>query len=213
MKERWTAGCNLFMRLANRQVLEKPDAMQAVQSAPFLSIEDYLSGELHSEIRHEYVGGVTYVMAGTSDDHNVISLNLAAALRNHLRGRPCKVYIADVKVRLRILEEDVFYYPDVMVACDARDTDRYFKHFPQVLIEVLSPETERTDRREKFLSYTQIPTLAEYVLVAQDKMEATVFRRANKWQPEMVQKPDELLRVNSLTFTLPLDLVYEGVKL
>jgi len=107
----------------------------------------------------------------------------------------------------------VFYYPDVMVACDPRDTQRYYKQFPKVLIEVLSPETERTDRREKFLSYTRIETLGEYVLVAQDRLEVTVFRRTNKWQPEIMQKPDELLRVNSLTLTLPLNLVYEGVKL
>lgn len=104
------------------------------------------------------------------------------------------------------------YYPDVMVTCDPRDTDRYFSRFPKVLIEVLSPETERTDRREKFLSYTQIETLEEYVLVAQDKMEVTVFRRANKWQPEIANKPDLQLRLPSLDFALPLSAVYEGVK-
>lgn len=91
-------------------------------------------------------------MAGGSEDHNLITLNLAFALRTHLRGRHCRVNVADVKVRLQISEEDVFYYPDVMVACDPRNLDPYFKRFPQVLIEVLSPHTEQTDRREKFLS-------------------------------------------------------------
>jgi Uma2 family endonuclease len=187
--------------------------MQATQDVVSLSVEEYLTGELKSRDRHEYLGGVVYAMAGATEDHNLISLNLAFALRTHLRGRPCKVYVADVKVRLEISEEDVFYYPDVMVACDPRDTDPYFKRFPKVLIEVLSPQTEQTDRREKFLSYIQIETLQEYVLVAQDRMEATVFRRANKWQPEIIRQPEELLRLKSLEFTLSLNSVYEEVKL
>lgn len=114
---------------------------------------------------------------------------------------------------MAISEEDVFYYPDVMVACDPRDSDPYFKRFPKVLIEVLSPQTEQTDRREKFLSYIQIETLEEYVLVAQDKLEVTVFRRASKRQPEVVRQSEDLLRLVSLDFTLPLHAVYEGVEL
>ena len=131
----------------------------------------------------------------------------------HLRGSRCEAFIADVKLRLGISTEDVFYYPDVIVSCDARDLDPYFKRFPQVLIEVLSPQTEQTDRREKFLSYIQIETLQEYVRVAQDKTEVTVFRRANKWQPEILCQPEEQLQLASLQFTLPLEAVYEGVKL
>ncbi len=187
--------------------------MSATEKVVSLSVEEYLAGELQSKERHEYLGGSVYAMAGASDTHNTISLNLASALRTHLRGGPCRVYMADLKLRLQISDEDVFYYPDVMVACDPRDTDPYARRFPQVLIEVLSPDTEQTDRREKFLSYIQIETLEEYVLVAQDKMEVTVFRRAHRWQPEIVQKPNESVQVNSLTFTLPLNLVYEGVKL
>src|SRR5262245_33555661 len=121
-------------------------------------------------------------MAGASEEQNFIATNLLAALHAHLRGQPCRVFMADMKVRLFISSDDVFYYPDLMVACDARDTDRYFKRYPRVLIEVLSPETERTDRREKFLSYTGIETLEEYVLVAQDRQQVTLFRRSRQWQ-------------------------------
>jgi Uma2 family endonuclease len=186
--------------------------MQATQKAASFNSEAYLTGELKSRDRHEYVGGVAYARAGANEAHNLISLNLAFALRTHVRGGRCKVNVADVKVRLQISDEDVFYYPDVMVSCDPRDTDPYFKRFPQVLIEVLSPQTEQTDRREKFLSYIQIETLQEYIVVSQDKMEATVFRRANKWQAEVSRQPEELLRLTSLEFTLPLSAVYEGVK-
>jgi Uma2 family endonuclease len=120
--------------------------------------------------------------------------------------------MSEGKARLRLANEDIFYYPDVMVACDPRDTDRYFKRYPKVLIEVLSESTEAIDRREKFLSYRQIETLEEYVLVSQDKMEVTVFRRESHWQPEVLRQPDQLLRMATLDFTLPLSAIYEGVK-
>ena len=186
--------------------------MQAVQQAPWLTVDDYLEGEPLSEVRHEYIGGVVYAMAGASDEHNAICLNLATALHPHLRGKTCRVFMTDAKVRLRIAADDLFYYPDLMIACDPRDTDRYFKRFPRVLIEVLSETTERTDRREKFLSYTQIETLEEYVLVAQDRMEVTLFRRANRWQPEILTRAEALLRLASIDFSLPLAGIYEGVR-
>ena len=186
--------------------------MEAIEKPVSLTVEDYLMGEQRREVRHEYLDGVVYAMAGASVEHNTISLNLAAALRNHLRGTPCGTFMADVKIRLTVANDDLFYYPDVMVACDPRETDRFFKRFPKVLIEVMSETTERTDRREKFLSYTQIETLEEYVLVAQDKMEVTLFRRVNKWQPEIFSKIDHQLPLASIDFTLALPAIYEGVK-
>lgn len=80
-----------------------------------------------------------------------------------------------MKVRPELAQHDISYHPDLMVVCDPRDTDRYFKRFPKVVGEVLSEATERTDRREKFWSYMQIETLEEYVLVAHDRMEVTAF--------------------------------------
>lgn len=71
------------------------------------------------------------------------------------------MFAVDMKVRMAVGRDDIFYYPDLLVACDARDTDRYWKRFPKVIIEVLSPETDRTDRREKFLAYTGIETVEE----------------------------------------------------
>ena len=159
--------------------------MQATQNVAALTVDEYLAGELLGNDRHEYLSGVVYAMAGASSDHNTIAGNLFASLRAALRGRPCRAFISDVKLRLAISEEDVLYYPDVMVACDPRDTDPYFKRFPKVLIEVLSPQTEQTDRREKFLSYIQIETLEEYVLVAQDKLEVTVFRAPTNGSPKL----------------------------
>jgi len=190
--------------------------MSLVETTPqveWTSVEDYLATEQRSQVRHEYVGGAVYARAGASDEHIALCMNLAFALRSQLRGKPCRVQMSEGKARLRVAEEEIFYYPDVMVACDPRDTDRYFKRYPRVLIEVLSETTERIDRREKFLSYRQIETLEEYVLVAQHKMEVTVFRRATHWQPEVLRLPEQVLLLPSLTFSLPLKEVYEGVNL
>jgi Uma2 family endonuclease len=187
--------------------------MEVLKLRELVSVADYLAGEPISEFRHEYIGGEIHAMAGASEEHNAISLNLATALQSHLKGRRCRAFIHDMKVRLQIAGDDIFYYPDVMVACDPRDTDRYFKRFPTVIVEVLSPETERTDRREKFLSYQQIETLEEYVLVAQDKSEVTVFRRANQWRPEIVRQASDSLTLSSLEFSLALVDLYDGVNL
>jgi Uma2 family endonuclease len=187
--------------------------MEALKQAEKVSVEDFLAGERGSAVRHEYIGGVVYAMAGASDEHIALCMNLAFALRTHLRGTPCRVQMSEGKTRLQVGEEDVFYYPDVMVACDPRDTDRYYKRYPKVLIEVLSESTEAIDRREKFLSYRQIETLEEYVLVAQARVEVTVFRRATKWQPEILRDLEQELQFRSLDFKLPLRSVYDSVEL
>jgi len=176
-----------------------------------VSVDDYLREEPASEVRHEYVAGAVYAMAGASEEHNELALNLATALRAHLRGGPCKVFIVDMKVRLAVGQEDIFYYPDLLVACDPRDTDRHFKRFPKVLIEILSPETERTDRREKFMAYTGIETVQEYVLVAQNRMEVTVFRRAAQWGAEVLTEPGKNLMLPSVDCSIALAAVYDGL--
>jgi Uma2 family endonuclease len=186
--------------------------MEAAVKIGLLAAEEYLSGERNSEVRHEYIGGVAYAMAGASEEHNLISLNLATVLRAQVRTKSWRVFMVDMKVRLSVGREDVFYYSDVVVACDGRDTDRYFKRYPTTLIEVLSEETERTDRREKFLSYTGIETLQEYLLVAQDRMEVTIFRRRKEWQPKVLTKKGQIIRLESIAGEIPLSAVYQGVK-
>src|SRR5438067_1107039 len=99
--------------------------MEAAPQARWISVEEYLAEEQRSEVRHEYIGGATYAMAGGSDEHIALCMNLAFALRQHLQGTPCRIQIFEGKVRLRLAGENIFYYPDVMVACDPRDTDRY----------------------------------------------------------------------------------------
>jgi Uma2 family endonuclease len=182
--------------------------VQAVEHAASISVEDYLAGELKSDIRHEYIGGLIRPMAEISTVHNRVCQNLVIALHPYLRGTACQVFMGSLKLKLHIANEHIFYYPDLIVTCDPRDTDEYYISFPMVLIEVWSPETERIDRGEKFSSYTQIETLAEYILVAQDRTEVIVFRRANEWRPEVANQPQQQPRIESLDFTLPLEAIY-----
>ena len=181
------------------------------QRRRYVSVEEYLRLEETSAIRHEYIGGELFAMTGATNRHNVICLNTAIALQGHLRGGPCRTYIEAVKVRLRAQGEEIFYYPDIAVACGPQDQKEVFLVDPKLIVEVLSPSTERTDRREKARNYREIPTFEEYLLIAQDKPEVTLYRRSQDWAPQVLTRSEVAVELRSLPFTLPLDRIYEGV--
>ncbi|MDQ6631037.1 MAG: Uma2 family endonuclease [Verrucomicrobiota bacterium] len=183
--------------------------MQAVTPNDFVSVDDYLAREEASNIRHEYLGGIVYAMAGETTVHNQISQNLLINIRQHLRGDPCRIFISDIRVNFKIGDDEYYYYPDIIVTCDKRDTHERFVRFPKLIIEVSSPSTERIDRREKFFAYTSIGSLEEYVLVPQKGGEFTVFRRANNWREEKISSDN--LTLESLQWALPRASVYDGI--
>jgi Uma2 family endonuclease len=200
-------------KLANHRDCVQHRGMSAIAYQPLITVEDYLSGESLSQVKHEYVNGEVFSMAGASEEHIELAGNLYIALRSHLRGSACKAFISEMKVRLRIGLKDLFYYPDVFVACDPSDTDRYFKRLPKLIIEVLSPSTERTDRLEKLEHYTTLPSLEEYVLVYQDCMKVIVFRRRAGWVGEMIVDPISSVVLESVGLTLPLQTIYDNIRL
>lgn len=172
--------------------------------------ETYLERERTSAIRHEYVNGVVYAMAGASDRHNRIASNLHVALGVHLPDR-CVPYMADMKLRVALQRAHMFYYPDCMVCCGASDQSRDWREDPVVLGEVLSPATERVDRTEKFDAYIRLPTLQEYVLIEQAAARVEVFRRATDWQREVLG-PGETLRLGGIDFSIAVDALYRRVE-
>src|SRR5919198_5223972 len=125
-----------------------------------LTVEEYLDFENRSEVRHEYVDGFVFAMVGESKRHNRIIQNFTIALAAHLKGGPCEFYTQ--AVRLWVEPARAFYYPDVVVTCDPTDDDEYRVERPVLAIEVLSPGTESTDRREKRLNYSKLDSLREY---------------------------------------------------
>jgi Uma2 family endonuclease len=157
--------------------------MIAQPSQLYISPEEYLEGEKISLVKHEYIDGQIYAMAGTSDQHAIIISNLVALLRPHLRGSGCLVMTQDMKVKLP--RQRKFYYPDLLVTCNDHDREnRYFKEYPKLIVEVLSDSTEAFDRGKKFEDYRSLPSLEEYVLIRQDRPQIEVFRRneAGRWE-------------------------------
>lgn len=177
----------------------------------YLSAEEYLHFEQQGEIRHEYVDGQIYAIAGTTKQHNAISLNIAALLRAKVRGTPCRVYIADVKVRIEF--GNAFYYPDVIVGCDSNDNHELYLARPCLIIEALSPSTENIDRREKLFAYRSLPSLREYVLIATEEKKIEVFRRSagDEWSLTTLEMGDTL-QLECIPTAISLDDIYEDIS-
>ncbi len=176
-----------------------------------LSPEAYLESEKTSSIKHEYINGRVYAMAGANDAHNTLTFNLSGLLYPHLRGQICRGYAADMKVK--IASGSIYYYPDLFVTCDERDREnRDFKLYPKLIIEVLSESTEKFDRSKKFADYRTLDTLQEYVLVSQDAMNVELFRRndAGRWELYVFGEGEDL-EFASIEFSIPILALYEGV--
>lgn len=177
---------------------------------PGLSEADYLEGERHASVKHEYVAGQVFAMAGASKTHGTLALNAAVALRNHLRGGPCRTWIADMKAR--VAADSAYYYPDVVVSCDPRDLaadapQDYLEH-PALILEVLSPATEHIDRREKLLAYRRLESVQEYVLVDQEKPWVEVYRRTPAGWTQDIYESGEVVDLASVDLRLPMAALY-----
>ncbi|MCV6639168.1 Uma2 family endonuclease [Candidatus Albibeggiatoa sp. nov. NOAA] len=175
-----------------------------------ISHDEYLEGELRSEVKHEYVAGHVYAMAGTSRIHNRIALNCSYLLQTGLNNTPCDVYVSDVKVR--VAAADAFYYPDVVVGCESKDNNQYYLTQPKIIIEVLSPSTERVDKTEKLLSYKSIDSLQEYMIVAQDKCEIMLYQRVNNWDLSIFGKNDKFV-LESVDLEIVVNDIYARTEL
>jgi Uma2 family endonuclease len=198
-----------FMVEEDHRVAEPAAAYGTRDKRDLMSIEEYLKFEEGSPIRHEYVAGEIFAMSGASLEHELIGGNVFAAFHAHLRGGPCRSFINNFKLHLEVNESKLFYYPDVMVACGPIADFRFCTN-PRLVVEVLSPSTERTDRREKAANYRQIPSLEEYVLVAQRSPEITIYRRSEHWAPLILSSLEETAEFRSIELSLPLGQIYEG---
>ena len=186
--------------------------MTAVASAQNrISEQEYLDGEKLSNIRHEYVDGYVYAMAGTSKRHNVIAGNLFAALRAMSRGSTCTAYQSDIKVRA--MNDKSYFYPDVVVGCEEDDADDYYLEKPCLIVEVLSDSTEKRDRREKLLAYMKITSLQAYIMVAQDKPEVELYYReeSGDWWLQVFENPEDEIMLPCVDQMVTVAEIYEDV--
>ena len=188
--------------------------MIASTSSPHISPEQYLALEETSTVKHEYIDGEIYAMAGATDAHVTLTGNLFAALLSHTRGSECRVYFSDMKAKIEALSR--YYYPDIMVTCDSKDkNESTFKRYPILIVEVLSDSTTGFDRGDKFADYQTLDSLQEYVLINTHRQRVECFRRNQKglWVLQSYAPPTPQFELQSVDFKGDLIALYENVNI
>ena len=184
--------------------------MRAATSSSTMSYAEYLAAEEVAEVKHEYVEGEVFAMAGGTPEHAALAMSVGIALGVGLRGKPCRVFSSDLRVR--IVETDLATYPDVTVVCGEllrSPDDSQAAINPTVLVEVLSDSTEAWDRGGKAAHYRRIPSLKEYLLVAQDEPRLELYRRREAGIWEFCEaRSGESLTLASLEVSLAVDEIY-----
>lgn len=189
--------------------------MTAVLRPSPVAIEDYLAGEEASEAKHEYLGGTIHAMAGGTNDHAAISANCIVSLGAALKGKSCRLFTSDTKVRIDFADHTRFYYPDAQIVCQLNSGSDRFQDRPAVVIEVLSESTRRTDLGEKKDAYLSIPSLKVLILAESDRAYVLVFRRSKDggFTSEEYAGIEAAIELPEIGAKLPLADLYDGVKL
>lgn len=187
----------------------------ALQTQSRYGFEDYLAMEELSRERHEFVAGEVFAMTGASENHNLIVANLVMSLGTQMKGRPCRVYVADMKVRIDAA--DMAAYPDLTAVCGERrfyDQRRNVLLNPTLIVEVLSPSTEAYDRGDKFACYRRLDSLRDYLLVAQDRTRIELYTRQDHggWLLTEYAEPGAEVALASVDCRLLLGEVYDKVE-
>jgi len=171
-----------------------------------ISEEDYLTGELTSETKHEYIDGHVYAMAGASRNHERIAGNVYRAFGNHLINKPCEPFSSDLKIKVG----SRFFYPDVMVVCAETNQHDYYTESPVIIVEVLSKSSRRMDETTKRIAYQSIPGLKEFVLIEQDFVDVEVCRKSEGWVSNHYFMGDSVL-FEAVGLTLTVEEIYARV--
>ena len=188
--------------------------MTVPAARPPFDASSYLDWEADQPEKHEYLVGEVFAMAGASEAHVTLAGNVFMALRNHLRGGPCSVFISDMK--LRVEADNAFFYPDVFVTC--AETDRAHSHYkavPSLVVEVLSPTTSAYDRGAKFAAYRKLPSLREYAVIDPERLSVDLFRRdsdSGHWVLYPFVAGDEV-QCTSVGLRVSMAELYEDVRL
>jgi Uma2 family endonuclease len=181
-----------------------------------LTVEEFLEIEHGGTARHEYIAGEMFEMRAPMPRHEVIVANLLRQLREQLGSNPSTLIAANLGLRLRVEKTDLFYRPDVMVACGPftpAALDLPYVTDPRLIVEVFSPITEDIDRREKVLNYRHIAALEEYLLIAQRSPQVIVFRRSDDWMPVELTALDAVVESRAMQLSVSLEEIYAGTGL
>jgi len=177
------------------------------------SVEEYLAFEEQAQTKSEYVDGWIRAMTGATNRHNRVSINSLVFLANQLKGKTCRPYNSDTKVRIDRAGMKRFYYPDVQVVCKSNDQLSVFQDQPVLIIEVLSLSTRRYDLDEKMAAYLTIPSLECYIALEQHQPIAIVMRRANGgFLRQTIQGIEATIELPFLGCSLPMREIYDGIE-
>ena len=189
------------------------EAMSSARRTNLISVDEYLAGELESNIKHEFVAGVVHAMAGASNAHNIISTNILRSLGNQLENSICREFNSDTKVRIRTASGMRFYYPDAQVVCKPNPQSESFQDEPVLIVEVLSESTRRADEEEKREYYLTIPSLCTYIMLEQATPQAIVFKRTETGFERLVfVKPDATIVIRDPELKLSFAEIYRDVE-
>jgi Uma2 family endonuclease len=181
-----------------------------LQAKSLLSREDYLRQEAQGDVKHEFLQGQAYAMAGGTFNHARVAGNLFASLRQGLRGKPCQPMNSDMRVHT---PSGLDTYPDVSAYCGQPDlTDNKTTLLnPVLVVEVLSPSTREYDRTSKFAHYRSIPGLQDYLLVDPETVSVEHFHclKRDEWLLRVYSQPDDVLVLDALGIRLPLSDIYD----
>lgn len=180
---------------------------------PFIPREDYLDGELNSEIRHEYVAGNVYAMSGGILNHQRVAGNFFRSAGNQLSGKSCFPTNCDFKVRVALgYDDEAFYYPDAMVICVPVSGDAHFTDSPSVILEILSPTTRRIDQVEKLRDYLTIPSLQTYIMAETNSPMLTIHHRDGAtFRKEIIGGMDAILKLPEVGLEISFAEMYRDV--
>lgn len=189
--------------------------MIALEKMDSITVEDYLAGELQSEIKHEYLDGTVHAMSGGSRNHTTIISNLGGMLYGTLSGKKCQHLSSDFKLQLQTKSETRFYYPDAMVHCGSYEAQSQYVDNPTIVAEVLSPSTRRIDLTEKKEAYLTIRSLRVLLFIEPDFPKVSVFRRLpdGGFQEEIYRSLEDTVPLPEIETSLPLKDLYERIEL
>ncbi len=187
--------------------------MIAIPQQQLMTVKEYLEWEALQDIRYEYIEGHIFAMTGGSIPHNDIALNLYTALRPFLQSKGCKANVSDVKVQAD--PKSAYFYPDLVVTCDADDLkSRKFIQKPTLIVEVLSQGTISQDRGKKFTYYRKMPSLQEYLLIDSENFFVERYQRGEgKMWFYYPYSEGDIVTLASINFEVPIQLLYENVNL
>jgi Uma2 family endonuclease len=199
--------------------VEEPEEPRSAYGAPFpehpspeyMTRDEFLDFQEQSFTPFEFINGIIRPMSGPSVAHCLITQNIHRVLDTRLRGGPCQSFCTGGEINLTLGDDEIVYHPDVYVSCDRSVWDPRWIPNPKFVVEVLSPSTQDIDSREKAVNYRRVESLDEYVIASQKRPEVTIYRRADRWRPDISVGLRAEAEFRSFGVSVSLAEIYEGV--